>query len=1233
MNKKLFSIIALGTTVTCALAAGLMLETPEFIRSSCAPRTLLDGTRDARNSSLHQVKQCLVAARPLSDADPVTLIDNLPVSGDKISNYVTCDVNNDRYEWEIDGNRYSGEYYFNIDPPYGGVMDDWLFIPFDVPDGGGTLNFSTLAISSYSSGEGHNFKVFVGKDSTPESMSTVLTEQKGFMSPAFNWSYAPTIEGSAAVSDGGKYWLGIHATSPSGTYHLRLRNLSLKLQQGSAPVQPAGEIFSMHPTEEEFAACTIIDGNNDGCKLGYDVHTGMDGSLFDWPIYYNSLGSVKATADADEWIVTPAVTLSDISRLYTAAIEATSTSTYSRESFEIVMAKSNDLESLRAGTVIMSEPSVCDNDYIELNSKFAITEPGEYYFGIHVNSPLANGWRIALRDFKVSLTDQTVEIPAACTGLSVTPDKTGDLKAEVTFTMPSVYINGKSIPATESIDAVIASPIESVTVSGNPGQTVSATVNAADGENIITVTTRNDKGEGIAVKSAVMCGADLPINPVATFSVSDDNMEIHMKWDPVTEGVNGGVVPQDGLTYNVYKYYTTSEMGQWVLFEQGLTDCEYTFRADSENQQLYQLMVSAKNKRGESEGGLESYAAAMLGRPHDMPLNETFPGKTMRYEGLLIDYLNEDYTASWALDSPGSVGATGGPEAALMCLVADGTVGKGYAELPKFSTAGCKKPRIKLNAFISAATPETTLRLHSTEGRGNGVTLGVIDSNSGSGWCELVYELPERYYNKPWVVLSLDVDCQMEGQIFVLGGYEIYESAANDLALLRPSVPAYIRLGEEAPFGVSVQNCGTQSATAPVLKTELYDETGLVMNPELSFSPVTLAENEKTDYTGVFNFDRIEQAGQDYTLRISLPESDENDANNSVKANFRVGMGNMPVAENFIMESGPEANSVELAWDHPYLYGFVDKIESYSHGCHDYRLGDWKNVDCDMANTYYSEGFDIPDAGLPKAFQAVNAVLSGMEGMVQPSGDSFLMAFCPQGATADDWLISPEVEGGSTVMFWMTSLSSVYAETLEVLSSSTDDELDSFNNVLRSVVADVAGWRLISVTLPDDAKYFAIHYASTDQFGVCIDDITYSPIAPSVEITGWNVYRDDVLVKENLDATAFAEIVPEAGKNYSYNVAAVGTMNGKSMVFPKSETLVYDGLSSIGNVVADEWSVNVEAESIIVEGCKGMSVEITDMRGVKLFSVADAAQSVAAKVMLGIYIVTVDGKSRKVIVP
>lgn len=1237
MNKKLVSIIALGTAVSCALATGLLGNQIEFVRTSGAHGTIPGDTRAARTTSL---RPAAASAMPgmtiLADEgeESQVLLDKIPAYQEKISNYVVNDVDNDTYTWTIGSHTWDGYSYFEIYPYYGGNdLNDWVFIPFEVP-AGGKLDLSMLATTSYS--DGHNFKVCVGKDSTPEAMTAELASRNNYGTNGLTKTTDP-IEGSATVADGGKYWLGIHATSDKEAYYLRIRDITLTYTPSAVtPPAEAGDVFVMHPTEEEFAACTVIDGNNDGCKIIYDVHEGGNGTLYDWPIAYNNSDAPAATGDADEWIITPAITLSEVDRIYIASIEANSTTTAKTESFEIVMAKAADLSSMRAGTVIMNEPSVSTDGYMPYSSKFGITEQGDYYFGIHITSKLDKGWRLMLRDFKVTLTDLSSAIPAACSDLVLTPDATGELQLTAEFTLPTTFINGTAIPAASTVSAEIVTGAATETVSGTPGQRVSKTLQAADGNNLVTVTSFNDNGKGLEIKDVVVCGIGIPADPDVTSRVSDDNMSIHLSWEPVTTSTTGGVVDPENTIYNLYQYTVSNDVGQWLRIVSGITECNYTFTSPVEDQQLYQFMVSAQNEKGESTGNVKSYASAMLGKPHDMPVNETFPDKNMSYTGLLIDYPDGNYTADWALDAPSLVGADGGPAYALMCLtIQEGNVGYGYAEFPKVSTLGCVKPRVRLVTYISAATPETVIRIHSTEGRGNGEILGTITSASGKGWTEIIYDIPERYHNKNWIVISADVRCETLGQVFVLGEYDIYESVGNDLALSQLSVPSYIHLGKDVNFSVSLQNRGFNAAATPELKALVSVGGELVGTINLTHTPATLQENENARYTGTLRMDKLEMAGQDYTIDIALPDEDEDATNNSVSGTFRVGIGDLPVVSDLRTDGTEDNDYVHLSWSDPFAAGYVDNIESYPHGCYDYNLGDWKNIDFDKGTTYFSEGFDIPDAGAPKAFQAVNTVLSGIDaqgGMEQPSGDSFLMAFSPQGATADDWLISPEITGGSELSFYITSLSSSYIETVEVMVSTTDDELDSFT-VFKNLELTQAGWYLFSATLPADAKYIAIHYASTDMFGICIDDIAYSPVEVPFEITGWNIYRDGILLSQSGTATSFTDEIPDGSLTYKYNVAATGTHKGVAMEFPLSNTADYYKYSSIDGVNNDNLGIAVENETVTIAGCNGKRIEITDISGITVYSVAAAPGNVSVRLTSGLYIVTIDGKSQKIMVP
>ncbi|MDE6324059.1 MAG: choice-of-anchor J domain-containing protein [Paramuribaculum sp.] len=1011
----------------------------------------------------------------------------------------------------------------------------------------------------------------------------------------------------------------------------RLQNENRLTKIAAKTAEP---IFQMHPTEEEFAGCTVIDGNNDGFKIEYYVRNGLDGTLYDWPIYYNNRSAIPvAVSDADEWIVTPEVYLDDTENLYEISIEALTTSSSMKESFQIVLAESDDIESLRKGTVVMDEPAIYNASYESFTSTFGIKSPGSYRFAIHINSSVDRGWRIGLRDFKVTATTISSSVPASCSDLEIIPDENGELSATAVFTMPSIYINNSPIPSDELITAKITTRAETIEVTGKPGEKISKKVATADGANVITVSFSNSNGTGDSAKGTVYCGIDIPTNPVATSVISDDNMELILRWQPVTDGANGGIVPQSGLTYNIYRYFATSEYGQWVLFEEGLTECEYHLKADSATQDLYQIMVSAKNKKGESMGNIRSYASAMLGTPHKLPMNETFPDKTQKYAGLFIDYPDETYTAQWALDSPSALGITSGPPYALMCLVMEvGNEGKGYAELPKFSTEGCKNARLRLNAYICNATPVTTIRIHSTEGRGNGEVLGVIDNTSGSGWCDLTFELPEKYLDKSWNVISIDADCQIAGQIIAIGEYSIYENLANDLAISSALLPSYICLGDETEISVNVENRGSEPMKTPALKGELRDGSQLLQKIDFRNESAILAENESACYTASLLFEKADLAGKNLTLAVSITDSDDDDSNNSLSRNFRIGVGPLPVVSDLKAVGTADSEDVTISWSHPFEKGYLDNIEGYTHGCHDYNLGVWKNIDFDGANTYYSEGFDLPDSGRPKAFQAINTQMCNMEGMYQPSGDSFLMAFCPEGKTADDWLISPEINGGSPLCFYVTSLSSYYPETIEIMVSATDDDLDSFM-AIDSFTLQTAGWGYYTATLPENAKYFAIHYISNDQFGICIDDIVYNPVVAPVEISGWNIYKNGLLVGENLIETTLKDSAPDANAVYRYNVSAIGTRNGVEFEFPQSQTVEYTrNPASADFTVNDDIRILVEGNTLTVEGCLDKLVEITDLGGIRLQSAYCTQDRFSTELPRGIYIVTVNGRSHKIII-
>lgn len=1239
--------LAVSATVI-SLVAVEMQGFPGLTRASIT-RGELNDTGMAKSTTLNPGSSARTRTQtfvPLSSRDAEDVSGNVllaayPPREDKFDGFIALDADGDGITWTFDRKKQFGglvtESWLEVKPLYGqtGCWDDWVFIPVEIDADNADLHLSFFASTQYrGASDVHNFKVYFGDEADPEAMTTVVMDKEGYISESTTWEYITPLETDFTASGHGICYLGIHVTSSVDSGYLRVGEITLsRSETHSEPVGPNGEIFEMHPTEEEFGMCQIIDANEDGCTICQWVVTGADGRLFDWPIHYNSLQSgTPAKGDADEWLITPAIKLSTSDKIHTLSIDALTTGSTFTDAFEIVIATEATLEGMKAGRQIMNEPAVTNEEYKTFTSRFAVETPGYYYIGIHINSLISTGWRISMKDLKVCVTEQSAMVPGPCSDLEIVPDPHGRLEATVNMTLPKLYMNSLVMPEQELVTVEVESPVDRQTVSGKPGEKVSVTIAAADGNNLIVVDTKNADGNGSQSKGQVRCGLDVPVNPVVSAKVSDDNMSLHLSWEAPVTGLNGGIVDPSAVKYRLYTYQGSGNSGGWILTVDNISTCEYTYTASSEKQELHQVMLSAYNDKGESDGGYESFASAVLGKPYPLPMNENFTGGAQAYNGLLIDYPTEEHTASWALDMPSAVGISGGPSYALMCVNMDMGKAMGYVELPRFSTAGCKKTRLKLTMYIDDFSARAEISVYGQEGREKAEIIRTIDSSAGDGWTDVFIDLPEKYDGREWVVLAINVTTFDPSQIFVLGGYEIYERHADDFGVIRIEMPPYVTLGDETGFVVTVGNRGYNTAPVPAVKARVMDGAVCLTDVEMEMPGISsLADGETIECLGRLKFDCADMYRKNLTLEVNIDNEDENPGNNVGRADFRVGIGGMPVVSDIAATLVNDGSDVMLSWDNPYAYGVVENMEAYPHGCYSGTIGRWKNIDYDGATTYVTETFYIPDAGLPKAFQVVNKMLCGMDGLLCPSGDQFLMAFSPEQAVADDWLISPQVKGGSTVSFQLTSLATEFKESVEVMWSETDDEADSFK-VLESVVVEYEGWAGYEFTLPENAKYFAIHYISDDKFGICIDDITYDPVNPEVEISGYNIYRDGVKVADGHKETVYTDSDIPAGSTCDFNVAVVGTKNGVKVEFPRSATVSSPRTSSIESVNGASKTVYGGSGCIIAEGYEGASAEVFDVSGIMVAKTENLPVDYKVSLEAGIYLVVIGGESHKVAV-
>lgn len=165
-------------------------------------------------------------------------------------------------------------------------------------------------------------------------------------------------------------------------------------------------------------------------------------------------------------------------------------------------------------------------------------------------------------------------------------------------------------------------------------------------------------------------------------------------------------------------------------------------------------------------------------------------------------------------------------------------------------------------------------------------------------------------------------------------------------------------------------------------------------------------------------------------------------------------------------------------------------------------------------------------------------------------------------------------------------------------------------------------WNPLEVTLPADARYFAFHYRCEDIFGICLDDIFYSPLTDA-EITGYNIYCNGEKIADTKD-TAYKYAAVKSGDRF--NVAVVTTTGSESTEHPLSNTVV-SLTSGAGSTLSASGSVNGEAGHVVIKGYNGQSAVIYSPDG-KISAAVDCLSGYEKMTLpAGIYIIKISGEN------
>ena len=224
----------------------------------------------------------------------------------------------------------------------------------------------------------------------------------------------------------------------------------------------------------------------------------------------------------------------------------------------------------------------------------------------------------------------------------------------------------------------------------------------------------------------------------------------------------------------------------------------------------------------------------------------------------------------------------------------------------------------------------------------------------------------------------------------------------------------------------------------------------------------------------------------------------------------------------------------------------------------------------------------------------------------------------------DDYLISPQVCGGSPLSFWVRRIHTSVNETFEVLASATTQDPAAFSKIFEGTATDV--WEEVQVSLPADARYFAIRYTGELQDGIMVDDIAYIPALFDLQVVGYNVYRDGILLNAApIAEPSYIDAAVSEG-DHAYQVSAVTNFGESAASQP-----VRLRFTDVRSVRTADASVRVEGQHIVIASHRSVPVEVVNAQGQTLFA-QPLCGNRSILVAPGVYVVRMDGVAHRLLV-
>lgn len=945
---------------------------------------------------------------------------------------------------------------------------------------------------------------------------------------------------------------------------------------------------------------TVIDANEDTRTFRYH----SDGEM---RYTYNT------SLDADDWLITPALNL-EAGKLYSLILEVAANGY--EEAYEVMM---GDAAKAEAMTVELApKVSITEKAFVTVEIPFSVSESGVKYIGIHCVSP-ADSYL-----FKVSRIEVTAptsaEIPGDITDLTVVPDATGALSAVISFTAPDKTYSGNAI--TDELTAKIYRDntlIHTTTV--QPGEKCTVTDNDTaleQGSHVYSAVVSNAVGDSHAATAKAFIGVNVP-GAVTGATATEDAQTyglVTITWDPVTVDIDGNPIASNLVTYLILDE-------NYSIIARGLNECSYTFQAVSPTatQTLSEWFVGAETSN--DYGDFCPTNLLFVGAPEEN-FAESFAGGTVSYDFAIG---SEGY-GEWTLltdESFSDVKSQDGDNGFLALhgqYIDDG----GYLETGKILVPE-KSPVLNFYTLPLAQTDQNTIVVEALTENGDKTLVSLVENQLGlesydePTWVRVSVNLAE-YAGK---VIRFRFTTSIQSHTYILfDNISVATGLDNDLAVTGIHAPATVDPGQEYEVSVNVTNLGGQKAENAAVN--LYANGALF--DSVNALALEAGTNNTVAFTACHNVTADEAT--EYYAEIIFPEDENPDNNISETVTVALKHNTYPTVQT--LEAVSTENGVKLTWAAPDTEGAgaevtetFEEADSWAH-----EVEGWTFIDADNSEIGGVQNLNLPgiEAGQTKAsffvFDNTLEAIAGSTYYEAVSGEKYIAAmFRYDDGQTSDWAISPELCGNAqTVSFYAKSYSSQYPEKVQVLYSTTGTDVADFTHVMTVDVVPQS-WTQYTADLPEGAKYFAIHSCAQGSFMLFVDDVKYTPANSSLELAGYNVYRNGNVLNDNVHGDVeYLDTEAEDGE-HTYHVTAVYDRGESAPVAVKVSH------SGIFGVTASAIRVTTLNHAIVVSGAEGKNIRVYSTDGKLLFSAKGNANTVIPA-QAGVYMVQAGDTVNKV---